>query len=222
MLQNGPHGAASALCHPETFQLARSSSAGPAMWESDEGWNYMKLSYVKDYSRNSDLMHTAPSKMKASQKMPVDFCWFKRLSRRNAAMPRRRDPKHPYWMSCTNSLKIHKVYAYVTYVWCIVMCYSTTYYNAANCCICRLLTSLLRQKSQLNDLWVPRNQWNIRLPGVVPTCWQILPHVCGYNDPTWLSPKPLPSDFSQPSGPMPVESRIRKGCSAYRPLKSIY
>lgn len=33
---------------------------------------------------------------------------------------------------------------------------------------------------------------NIRLPGVVPTR--------GYNDPTWLSPKPLPSDFSQPSG----------------------
>lgn len=79
---------------------------------------------------------------------------------------------------------------------CVCVMVAHNYYNAAKMLQfpLSLLTSLLHQKSQLlNDLWVPRNQYiNIRLPGVVPTR--------GYNDPTWLSPKPLPSDFSQPSG----------------------
>lgn len=101
MLQNGPHGAASALCHPETFQLARSSSAGPALWESEEGWNYMKLSYVKDYERNSELMHTAPSK---DESFAEDATWFLLLEEFITAQccyaehnsKETRDPKHPY------------------------------------------------------------------------------------------------------------------------------
>lgn len=86
-------------------------------------------------------------------------------------------------MSCKNTLKMCDV----TYV-------LLNYYNAAKMLQFPISLDVIAPSEIAVVEWSlgAQKSINIRLPGVVPTR--------GYNDPTWLSPKPLPSDFSQPSG----------------------
>ena len=98
-------------------------------------------------------------KMKASQKMPVDFCWSKRLvitaqcCYAEHSSKETKDPKHPYWMSCKDGFKIRKVYAYV---WCeLCATHANNYpYDAANCCKCRLLTCTTQCSMRNRSCWM--------------------------------------------------------------------
>ena len=77
---------------------------------------------------------------------------------------------------------------------CVCVMVAHNYYNAAKMLQFPLSLDFIAPSEIAVVEWSlgAQKSINIRLPGVVPTR--------GYNDPTWLSPKPLPSDFSQPSG----------------------